>query len=98
MCLCRFRNRGMPTCAHVPANSKDREHNCGLFLDVQTEMEHTPPLPLWCGGAARLWGFFLLSERKRAALGQEAQADFPGGKPCSPVIDLQRRGKKTTTQ
>lgn len=42
--------------------------------------------------------FFLHSERKRAALGQEAQADFPGGKPCSPVIDLQRREEKKTTQ
>lgn len=58
VCLCRLRDRRMPTSARVPANSKDREHSCRLFLDVQTQMERTPPLLFWCGGAVSLVGFF----------------------------------------
>lgn len=42
-------------------------------------------------------GFFR-SERKRAALGQEAQTDFPGGKRCSPVMDLQRKNTMSSEE
>lgn len=44
-----------------------------------------------------LWGFFR-RERKRAALGQETQTDFPGGKPCSPVMDLQRENTMSSAE
>lgn len=67
----------MATSARVLANSKDREHNCGLFLDVQTEMEHTPPLPLWCGGAARLWVFFFTQREEEGSSGTGSTGRFP---------------------
>lgn len=97
MCVCRLRDRRMPTSARVSANSKDWEHSCRLFLDVQTQMERTPPLLFWCGGAASLVGFFVV--RGRGQLWDRKQkTDFPGGKPCSPVMDLQRKNTMSAAE
>lgn len=87
----------MPTSARVPANSNDRERNCGLFLDVQTEMEHTPPLPLWCGGAARLWVFFTQREEEGSS-GTGSTGRFPWWEALLACHRFTEERRKKTTQ
>lgn len=89
--VCRLSHSRKPPVALVVSNSTDEARWRGLFVDLQTDLQWTPPLPLHTGEAAGC-GFF--TDRGRGQLWdrKHSQISLVGS-----TISLSRiyRGKNT---